>query len=178
MQEVGLCGDDSKSRELIDDINRKKNDKGQSFDELRDLDRDATKKGYRVGVRIVDDGGGSQYTEDDTKGARGYESNPGKGSGGTITIDIGDTKKANLTMITEENARSKRVDRTFLEAPTLESILIHESKHARDGVHGLLDEQTKVNFAGITTPKSEVRAIQSENRWRRFLGIGKYRVQY
>jgi len=85
---IGLCGNSAAANNLITSVNN------SGYQGLRDLDREATQKGVLVSVDVVDDGLGSGYQADNPRDAGGGPDGPGRGSGGTITIDLRDRSNA------------------------------------------------------------------------------------
>ncbi|MFO0476469.1 MAG: RHS repeat-associated core domain-containing protein [Alphaproteobacteria bacterium] len=174
-REVGLCPDPGRAQGLVDDVNN------SGATELRDLDREATKRGVRVGVAVKNDGSGSEFVPDNPRDAyRG--SWPGRGSGGTIVIDEKD-QDAMLAVASAVDVSDGRVDGpvTF-EKINFSEILVHEARHATDSVAGMLDfnRQGYVSVYVNTPrrPRSEVEAVQAQNKYRAQRGMPTRVVDY
>ncbi|MFM9862314.1 MAG: RHS repeat-associated core domain-containing protein [Micropepsaceae bacterium] len=171
--EIGLCANSKEAQDLVDKVNAP-DANGRRFDDLRQLDAEATLRRVRVGVEVTNDGRGSGFRAADDRAARN-----GRGSGGTITIDLGSSFE--IEVISQADARDNRyADHPFPSLTTAEEILVHEASHALWAVRG----QTNYGPGSITRDMSsrmtisEERAIRAENRYRAFRSLRDGRYQH
>jgi RHS repeat-associated protein len=175
-KEVGLCANDARAQGVVDDVNE------SGATELKDLDREATRKGFRVGVTVVDDGSGSGYSPDSTEAYERKSGWAGRGSGGTIVIDTKD-EGARVKVASADDVRDGFVDGPVrVERITIQEILVHEARHARDGVAGQLN-YSPLRKVGVfaSSPKraySEAQAVRAQNRYREQRGMPTRVIDY